>query len=186
MAKAYDMETDVVVIGYGGGGAAAAITAHDNGAQVTLLEKMPYPGGNTGVSGGNMSFPKNPEQFSQYLKTLCYGTTEPELVDVFVEGLMQNPEWFKQMGAELRRFSVPPASYSTFIPDITFPGVPSSEDIEVYCIKESEVATSRCGGCRLMQVLTAFPAMERNDSRSIFSSFPMPKKTIRSDLIPSN
>ncbi|MFC2063207.1 FAD-dependent oxidoreductase [Chloroflexota bacterium] len=70
MTKAYDMETEVIVIGYGAAGAAAAISAHDNGAQVILLEKMPYPGGNTRVSGGNMSFPKDPEQFGRYLKTL--------------------------------------------------------------------------------------------------------------------
>jgi fumarate reductase flavoprotein subunit len=42
-----ELETDVLVIGYGGAGASAAIEAHDAGAQVILLEKMPQPGGNT-------------------------------------------------------------------------------------------------------------------------------------------
>jgi len=33
-------EVDVVVVGYGGAGAAAAITAHDAGAKVLILERM--------------------------------------------------------------------------------------------------------------------------------------------------
>ena len=39
MANSQTIETDVVCIGYGGAGAAAAITAHDNGAKVLILEK---------------------------------------------------------------------------------------------------------------------------------------------------
>ena len=41
-----EFETDVLVIGFGGAGASAAIEAHDAGAQVIILEKMPQPGGN--------------------------------------------------------------------------------------------------------------------------------------------
>ena len=37
------VETDVPVIGYGGAGACAAIAAHDAGAKVLVLEKMPQP-----------------------------------------------------------------------------------------------------------------------------------------------
>lgn len=153
MHQRYDMEADVVVVGYGAAGAAAAITAHDNGASVILLEKMPYPGGNAGVAGGNMTFPRNPDKFREYLKVLCFDTTEPELIDTFVQGLLKIPDWFGKMGAELRKFAVPSASCSMFIPDITFPGVPGGEDVTVYCIKESEVATSPCGGGRMIQVL---------------------------------
>ncbi|MDI6753690.1 MAG: FAD-dependent oxidoreductase, partial [Thermodesulfobacteriota bacterium] len=35
------MEFDVVVIGWGSAGTAAAVTAHDQGASVLILEKMP-------------------------------------------------------------------------------------------------------------------------------------------------
>ena len=38
---------DVVVIGAGGAGMAAAISAHDAGAKVVIIEKMPFVGGNT-------------------------------------------------------------------------------------------------------------------------------------------
>lgn len=50
----WDHETDIVVIGYGGAGACAAIAAADGGAQVIILEKQTqakhYP--NTRMSGG--------------------------------------------------------------------------------------------------------------------------------------
>lgn len=42
---------DVVIIGGGGAGLAAAVSAHQNGATVILIEKMPQLGGNTIISG---------------------------------------------------------------------------------------------------------------------------------------
>ena len=39
MSDAWDEETDVIVLGYGGAGAAAAISAHDAGARVVIVEK---------------------------------------------------------------------------------------------------------------------------------------------------
>src|SRR5918999_5405551 len=38
-------EVDVVVVGFGAAGGISAITAHDAGAKVLLIEKMPHPGG---------------------------------------------------------------------------------------------------------------------------------------------
>ena len=37
----WDAEADVVIVGFGGAGAATAITAHDLGAKVLMLEKAP-------------------------------------------------------------------------------------------------------------------------------------------------
>lgn len=54
----WDEETDVVVVGYGGAGAAAAIEATDNGAKVLILEKMPFGGGNTAISGAESLSPR--------------------------------------------------------------------------------------------------------------------------------
>ena len=50
---------DVVVIGGGGAGLTAAITAAEKGADVVLLEKLPVLGGNTMISGGEMAAPGN-------------------------------------------------------------------------------------------------------------------------------
>ena len=50
--KLEDRTTDVVIIGGGNAGLAAAVTASDNGADVILLEKMPMLGGNSIRAGG--------------------------------------------------------------------------------------------------------------------------------------
>ena len=44
--------TDVVVIGAGGTGLAAAATAAEKGAKVLLIEKMPFAGGSSALAGG--------------------------------------------------------------------------------------------------------------------------------------
>ena len=50
---------DVVVIGAGGAGFAAAIEAKNAGANVVLLEKMPAVGGNSLISGAEMNAARN-------------------------------------------------------------------------------------------------------------------------------
>lgn len=48
----WDETFDVVVIGAGGAGMAAAIRAHDGGAKVVVFEKLPFAGGNTQIAQG--------------------------------------------------------------------------------------------------------------------------------------
>lgn len=52
-----DMEADIVIVGAGGSGLAAAVEAGQDGAQVVLLEKAGYVGGNTMVAGGIYNAP---------------------------------------------------------------------------------------------------------------------------------
>lgn len=51
VAENVEKTADVIVIGGGGSGLAAAVSAHQNGASVIVIEKMPQVGGNTIISG---------------------------------------------------------------------------------------------------------------------------------------
>ncbi len=55
----WDMETDVVCVGSGIAGCAAAATATDAGSKVVVIEKMPVLGGTTSKSGGVLWVPNN-------------------------------------------------------------------------------------------------------------------------------
>ena len=151
-------EADVVVVGYGCAGGAAAIDAHDNGANVIILEKSAVPTPNSRCSAGNQIYPKDPkekEKFAAYLHAVSFGTVEREIVDVFVDGLLQNPDWYKQMGGELEIFLFPPASCSLYIPNKTYSGIPEAQglQLELRCLKQTETCSEHAGGDRVWHLL---------------------------------
>jgi succinate dehydrogenase/fumarate reductase flavoprotein subunit len=76
----WDKEVDVIVVGFGAAGGVSAITAHDAGAKVLLIEKMPHPGGISILSGGGVAFARNAEGAFQYLKRTCNGTTPDNIL----------------------------------------------------------------------------------------------------------
>jgi succinate dehydrogenase/fumarate reductase flavoprotein subunit len=90
------MEADVVVAGSGGAGLTAAILAHDNGANVVVIERSDKVGGTTAVSGGGLWIPMNDhmsevgasdsrEEALTYCMTLTDGQAPDELVEAFVD-----------------------------------------------------------------------------------------------------
>ncbi len=60
MTQIWDHETDVVIVGSGGGGMVAALTAADSGLSAIVLEKRDLIGGSTAMSGGVVWVPANP------------------------------------------------------------------------------------------------------------------------------
>ncbi len=62
MANSKSLETDVVIMGGGGAGIAAAIEAMDAGAKVIVVEKMAAPGGAAITSGGGCLIVGSPLQ----------------------------------------------------------------------------------------------------------------------------
>ena len=68
----WTVEADVVVVGFGAAGMAAAVTAHDLGAKVVLLEKAPEgeEGGNTRVAGQGYLNTSSVEHAIAYLTAL--------------------------------------------------------------------------------------------------------------------
>jgi succinate dehydrogenase/fumarate reductase flavoprotein subunit len=118
----WDFETEVLVIGFGGAGAVAALTAHDSGAKVLIVEKMEKGGGNTNISiGGYLSF-KELTGGHRYLESLCsrvFRTVDPEMVRVYAEECMKNQEWFESRGAGTHVYG-----------GAAFPQLPGAECIE--------------------------------------------------------
>jgi hypothetical protein len=55
----WDHETDILVVGSGVGAATAAITAHENGDAVLVIEKAPITGGTSAKSAGVLWIPDN-------------------------------------------------------------------------------------------------------------------------------
>src|SRR5580692_12947561 len=56
----WDSTVDFVIVGSGGGGMVAALTAADAGASALVLEKQAVIGGSTAMSGGIVWVPNNP------------------------------------------------------------------------------------------------------------------------------
>jgi succinate dehydrogenase/fumarate reductase flavoprotein subunit len=124
LPKKWDKETDVVVVGYGGAGVIAAITAHDAGAKVIVLEKTPswdslgitmdsFPtaqpksgvlisggGGNTYMSSGSVSSPLNADDAARYLYAVSGGQTPMDVCEAWAKESSRNGAWFKEMGIE--------------------------------------------------------------------------------------
>ena len=96
-AIAWDEEYDVVVLGYGGAGANAAVAAAEQGVKTLLCEKAPEgnEGGNTAVSGQFVMATDDPDGLYDYLTTLMgkFHNWDPEAVKAFCEGCAENFAW---------------------------------------------------------------------------------------------
>lgn len=99
----WDSEFDVVIVGYGGAGAAAAISAHDNGSNVIILEKEGSPGGTTSLSTGLMMIPSKRfiASAKRYVANLTGSVTDRESISAFVSEASLNVEWLENLGASV-------------------------------------------------------------------------------------
>lgn len=134
MPDTWDMECDVVVVGWGAGGTAAAVAADHEGAEVLVLEKMPEGGGNTRFSGGNIIIPSDKE-FIHYLETLSFKTVSRDILEVFVENAMKLGDWIGELGGKLQVFMPLEVSYPMVSPGASFPHIDGAGAVVKYNIK---------------------------------------------------
>ncbi|MFI5621854.1 FAD-binding protein [Nocardioides sp. NPDC051685] len=92
----YDHEVDVLVVGAGSGGFTAALTAHERGLRTLVVDKAPWFGGSSSLSGGGIWVPGapaqikaghhlNPEDTFGYLKTITEGLVSDGRLRAYVD-----------------------------------------------------------------------------------------------------
>ncbi len=103
-------ETDVLVIGYGGAGACAALDAHALGADVTLLEVASAGGGTTALSGGQIylgggtpiqracGFTDTREDMEAYIRIAAGANADLDKVRVYCEESLEHFDWLVAQG----------------------------------------------------------------------------------------
>ena len=100
------MQVDVIVVGSGGAGMSAALTAAVGGAEVLVLERTERLGGTTTYSGGAMWIPNNRlmaeagikdsrEDALTYLRTLTSGFVSESMLSTFVDSANEMIEFFE-------------------------------------------------------------------------------------------
>ena len=97
LPEAWDYACDVLVIGYGGAGQWAALTAADpeeGASQVLVLEKAPVRGGgNSSINLGEFALPVDAEGACAYVKAFCNGQTPDDVIEAWVAEAMRNGEY---------------------------------------------------------------------------------------------
>ncbi len=102
---AWNYEVDVLIVGLGGAGAAAAITAAQRGARTLVVEKAPE-----GLDGGNTKFcsqrflrteEADRDKMVEYMKQVRGLYTEDmsdEVIDYLVDGYTRTAAWYESVG----------------------------------------------------------------------------------------
>ncbi len=91
-----EQQYDIVIVGSGGAGMTAGLTAAKNGLRAVIIDKAPHYGGSTARSGGGVWIPNNevlrrdgvqdtPEAARTYLHSIIGDTVDPERIDTYLE-----------------------------------------------------------------------------------------------------
>lgn len=115
-AKSETIDVDIVIVGAGGAGMTAAITAKQAGMKVLIVEKMSYVGGNTTKATGGMNAAETKyqaalgiedtvEQFVQDTMKGGYNLNDINLVRRMCEESSSAIDWLTSIGAPLPKVS---------------------------------------------------------------------------------
>ena len=110
-------EADVVVCGFGGAGASAALEASRAGASVLVLERASAGGGSTamsscemylGGSGGTalqkeLGLEDSTDNMISYLQTALGEHGDPEKIQVYANGAADHFDWVESLGVKYKR-----------------------------------------------------------------------------------
>ena len=125
----WDKETDIVVVGFGGAGSAAAIEARKAGAEVVILEASSVGGGSTALNGGLIYLGGTPLQkehgIEDSAEQVYLDHTNPgpldsrfndrEIVREFANRSVECFEWMLSKG--MKMVDQEPSMYKTYVED---------------------------------------------------------------------
>jgi 3-oxo-5alpha-steroid 4-dehydrogenase len=107
--EVWDDEADVVVVGFGGAGACAALEANANGARVLVLDRF-HGGGATAISGGvfyagggthiqsEAGVTDDADEMFRYLSLEVRGVVSDETLRDFCDTSVDNLTWLEEQG----------------------------------------------------------------------------------------
>ncbi|WP_182345612.1 FAD-dependent oxidoreductase [Tomitella gaofuii] len=113
-APEWDIEADVVVVGYGIAGAAAAIEAARAGAEVVILERAGGWGGAAALAGGfiylgggtglqrELGFDDTPENMRAFLTAAMGPGADPEKIEAYSAGSVEHYDWLVDAGVRFK------------------------------------------------------------------------------------
>ena len=140
MAMEWDQIVDVVIVGSGGAALTAATLAHDQGAEVLVVEKADMLGGTTAVSGGGVWLPGNHKMAEAgiddsrddalaYIRRVAAGSEpDPGQLEVFVDTA---PEVLRYLEDH-----TPLSTHISPLPDYYWPwGLPGQRAVPARCVE---------------------------------------------------
>jgi len=119
LPEKWDAEADVVVVGLGGAGAAAAIEACRAGAKVIVLEKAPVSGGSTVLCGGLLymgggtplqkatGFEDSVENMYDYMLEAAGAGGDPEMIRTYCDDSLSLYDWLVELGVPFKESYIP-------------------------------------------------------------------------------
>jgi len=125
--EGFDREVDVLVVGSGGGGMTAALTAHASGLDALVIEKSSRFGGSTALSGGGIWVPGAPAQrregyapppegVVEYLQKITDGLVAEARIRQYVDSAPRMLEFLENLSGWLEFVWKP--GYADYYPEL--------------------------------------------------------------------
>jgi 3-oxosteroid 1-dehydrogenase len=139
---------DIIVVGSGAGGCAAALTAAGRNLSTLLIEKASTLGGATAASYGSMWIPNNPiaaeqglednfEDAMAYARFVAGGTALPEILETYVREGARALTGFQRLGAKFQ--------LTVGLPEIFYPQAQGSKPDGRRLVEPAAIARSELG-----------------------------------------
>jgi 3-oxo-5alpha-steroid 4-dehydrogenase len=119
LPEKWDYAADVVVVGYGGAGATAAIEAGRAGSKVLILEREPTSGGASGICAGTIymgggnglqeacGFTDTPDNMYNYLSASMGAGADLDWIRLYCDRSVEFFNWLVDMGVQFRESFLP-------------------------------------------------------------------------------